>query len=313
MKKKLWILSFIMAMVFMMAGANLASAFTITATEWPGSSSAVINPGNKDNTGGMTSWIIGDSSSTSQLNLQWFWFQIGDYTTRLGDLQQTGVDGGGNATYTDLNISGAVDSDGDQLDITYLYGPADGQGVVNPATALKIKTTYLINGGINPPYGHIHEDVQFINRTSDPLGVRLYEYNDFNLAGTPENDTIVADNDNKITQYEGNMSIAEVSLGDPNATTSYEIGERWVGDGSGVLEAVIAGDDLTPLGSGFPQQITPTDAAWAFSWDFSLSASTGSWSVSKDKDTYTPIPTTLLLFGSGLFSLIGVGIRRRKS
>ncbi len=307
MKKKLWILSFIMAIMFMMAGANLASAYTITSQITSDASSVDIEPGDGsiNTVPGMTNWTI--LGGSSQLKLQWFWFKIADgYSTRLGqpiqigweDAEETVPDYGPNPIVTvDSSVPTA-------LKIIYEYNLGDPE-------PLTFWTDYTIYGGDNPPTGHIHEAVSILNETTDQLSLRLYEYNDFDLLGTPGMDDAVAVSSTQILQYEGTAAIAEVTRSVVLATGHYEIGEQVA-----ILAAVIAGaalnDTPTPYGVVFPGT-SSTDTAWAFSWDFGLAANNGSFTISKDKIVVTPVPTTLLLFGSGLFSLIGVGIRRRKS
>ncbi len=82
------------------------------------------------------------------------------------------------------------------------------------------------------------------------------------------------------------------------------------------MTAILAGDTLdnnAPGGAlGEANAVTGPDISYAFMWNIQLSSG-GSLLISKDKNVVTPVPTTLLLFGSGLFSLIGVWIRRRKS
>ena len=55
----------------------------------------------------------------------------------------------------------------------------------------------------------------------------------------------------------------------------------------------------------------PTDATWAFQWDFSI-GSGGSAIISKDKSIRrVPEPGTLILFGFGLIGLAILGRRYR--
>ncbi len=307
MKKKLWLLSFIMAIMFMMAGANLASASIVTLTSQITSdaSSVDIEPGDGTigTVPGMTNWTI--LGGASQLELQWFWFKIGDgYSTRLGQPIQTSVDGGGAPVYAPNPTVTELDSSTSMLLTKYEYDLGD-------PDPLTFWTTYSIYGGDNPPMGHISEVINVLNQTEGIINLRLYEYNDFNLLGTPGWDDAVAVSDTQISQYEGTAAIAEVTRSVVPAIGHYEIGEQ-----VDILAAVIAGDTLgdipTPYGTVYEGN-ADNDTAWAFSWDFSLAAYDGSFTLSKDKIVVTPIPTTLLLFGSGLFSLIGVGIRRRKS
>jgi hypothetical protein len=292
MKKKLLILSFIMAIVFMMAGANMASAYTLTSSLMPNATSVDINPGDGGTTpGGMNNWIIGESG-TSQLNLQWFWFKIGNTTTRLGDSIE--IDENTTITPTITNNFSALDPD--HIDIVYDY------------SGLEIYASYGITGGYNPPTGHINEVITFVNNTGATISnMRIYEYNDFDLTGTPENDTATVVSNTQIIQREGNAAIAEVTRSTQGAASiAYEIGEFPV-----LLNSIIAGNALSN-NPAIGTEVALNDVSWAFSWDFSL-ANGGYFGLSKDKIVVTPVPTTLLLFGSGLMSLIGVGIRRRKS
>ncbi len=305
MKKKLWILSFIMAIMFMMAGANLASASTVTLTSnlLPNASSVDITSGKDGGTPGMSNWQIGGTSS-SQLKLQWFWFKIGGTTTRLGEdygiIEPIIVE-----DTTSKEIPG---SNQDKITITYTY--------VLPGGNLDILTTYSILGGYVPPSGHIDETITFLNYDQEnSVSLRLYEYNDFDVAGTTYGDTGYALSSTQINQIDGGGNISEVSALSPD---SYEIGLQ-----ADIYNAVITGANLSPNGVGNEfvgadnlGQDGVDDVAWAFSWELNIPKATsfpGILSISKDKNIVTPVPTTLLLFGSGLFSLIGVGIRRRKS
>ena len=318
MKKKLWILSFIMAMIFMMAGVNFASAYTITSSDLDGASSVDIITGESydpsDPTSvapGMTNWTVGGGSS-SQLKLQWFWFTIDGTTTRLG----VGADNIEKYPgYVSNNPLEQINIDELEIDYTYLAQTPTAQ-------KLEVETIFGIKGGFTPPSGHINEVITFKNYDTEySLELGLYEYNDFDLAGTPAYDTGVAYSITQINQNEGNSNISEVSALSPD---SYEIGLQ-----NAILGKVEAGGVLNPNGIGNVFDPGPNDVddvAWAFFWDLTVPKATietlpdgsqvvspGTITISKDKNIVTPVPTTLLLFGSGLFSLIGVGIRRRKS
>ncbi len=303
MKKNLWLLSFIMAIMFMMAGANFASAYTLVATDIAGSTKVDIETGLGGTDPGMTNWFVGENSTTNQLFEQWFWFrlsteqeynpqdQTGVMSTKLG----VGADSIVETTIIDtaLPVPNADNEIGNNLKIVYTYGD------------LQIKTSFLIDGGNNPPYGHINEVIQFRNTGTESISLRFYEYNDFDLVGTLGGDSVYVEGPSSIVQFEGNAAISEVSALDPTAYQAGLIAPIWA--------AVINGTTLnnTPA-PGIGNAVSGGDVAFAFMWDFTFGPG-GGITISKDKRVVTPVPTALLLFGSGLFSLIGVGIRRRKS
>ncbi len=282
MKKKLWILSFIMAIMFMMAGLNLASASVITLTDLNSTVKIDSTAG-----AGMYGWTV--NNGDVGLIKQWFWVKVNGGTVQaLEDFDSNPVEsGGGNNT--------------DNVEFAYRTGNAE------------MSAKYILTGNLpGSPTAEITEIITITNwDEAATLSFTLYEYNNFNLASTPLDD-LAKLTGNTVYQWEG-MNISEVGAGSPVGFV--------IGDADDVLDAISGSNVLGSIAGVFPtvasQQgdyfgLTGVDLAWSFQWDFVLSPET-SVSFSKDKNIVTPVPTTLLLFGSGLFSLIGVGIRRRKS
>ncbi len=301
MKKKLWLLSFIMAMVFMMAGVNIASASVITLRDE--GSTVRINPtGASGNPDGMFDWEINGGDSLYQ---QWFWFRIG-----------TETDGNAGHSISELTLvttlltNSKSDPNNYEETVEFIYS-----GTVDGAT-VKITAWFSLDGV--PSLGNkadLAEQVSIQNLGDTSITFSLYEYNDFDLAGVAGDTAYINADRTKISQYDGTTHLAEVIQNATAGVADYPKAEvSLVPDD--LIDRIILGENLnnsateTELFAVLPDD--PDNLTWAFQWTWNIPAD-GIVLVSKDKMLVTPVPTTLLLFGSGLLSLIGVGIRRRKS
>jgi len=135
---------------------------------------------------------------------------------------------------------------------------------------------------------------------TSPGAVKIWEYNDFDLAGTIGGDTATRINPNLIRQTDGVWVMNEtVNTGSP---AHWEIASY-----ANILNKLQGPGpwDLSDSGSPFG----PGDATYAFEW----SSSGGSYFVSKDKlITAVPEPMSMLLGLMGLGSVAGFVRLRRK-
>jgi hypothetical protein len=292
MKKKLWILSFMMAIVFLMAGANLASASIILTDD---NSTVELVADSSEGTTGMVKWQV--NSSGDSLVRQWFFISI---------------NGGDVIAIDELSDATISNQTANSVEISYNDGGLD------------VATSYRVNGGpVNiSPQSNVSEVIELQNYTSSAMEIRIYEYNDFNILGTKEGDVAERDGSGAILQSEGGVSYAEVIAHSPSGSKIGEAGtvdENGIPSAGSILDLILAGTDFPEGTASDPYDDTLSgneDMAWVFQWDIVLTAENTENSyfvMSKDKKLVTPVPATLLLFGSGLFSLLGVGIRRKKT
>ena len=271
----------ILAMVGYATPGN-ATTYNLTSLN----TSVAINDGAGDS-GGMTDWVV---DGTDHLALQWFWFRVaGDSDeTRLGDVLPT--------LQTSLTIGAAPinlpDPGPDCLTLTYQY------------TDFTILITYTIQGGTaGSGFSDIGEQITIFNTSeTEALEIDFFQYSDFNLNDTPDDDTVELVNMNKVVQSDPLSVLSETTVvADPDffEITTWDI----------TLAKFIDGNptDLsnTVVGPLFG------DVTWAFQWTFSIGAGS-SIGFSKDKriiNVPVPEPMTLALFGAGL---IGMGVLRRR-
>jgi len=168
---------------------------------------------------------------------------------------------------------------------------------------MDIDVTYTLNGGING--STLMEQLLISNTsTSSDLIISIYEYTDLELAGTFAHDYAQGGTAG-LYQWEGDVTAQVIPLGP--VPSHFQIGaypgiRNLLQDGS----VTLLNDSGSPFGPG--------DATFAFQWDFLIGAG-GSVLIEKEKaigfNSVIPEPTTMLLLGSGLLGLGGIGFRKR--
>jgi hypothetical protein len=226
---------------------------------------------------GMFNWSV---DGQNQLAQQWFWYRIGS-----GLQQPINMIGTPTTTSTGPN------------QMTSVYGGA----------GFDLSISYLLTGGSSGSgSADIQETIMFHNSSGSPLDFHLYQYSDFNLAGSPGGDTVYIDGSaqtgyNYAIQWKGATQIAEainLPAGDhaeantvPNTLNSLNS-----------VNNLILNDATGATG----------DVSWALQWDATVGAGQD-FLVFKDKLLSIdpiPEPSVLALLALGM-GLCGVARRRQ--
>lgn len=258
-----------------LAVAGVASAWAHSAqaavfTLEDGNSTADFDTTDGFNSG-QQSWVI---DGTNHLNLQAFFFRVGDTgeEVNLGTLPIAG--GGSDVSATDTNLSGKDDT----LFVRYDSG------------SFLVEVKWSLQGG-SPGSGtaDIAEQIKIINTTGSALDMHFFQYVDFNLGGSSAGDTVRIDNERTAVQFNGGFVGSETVVTPMPAR--YEAGSAGLG---GIFSNGVADDLANASGP-----LSPADAAWGFQWDVVI-APNDSFLISKDKQiTQIPEPTSLALLGLG--------------
>lgn len=194
------------------------------------------------------------------------------------------------------------------LNLVSSSNPAANAAVFNfadPAGAFNITLSYNLLGGVVgfPMQADLAEQIRINNTSGSTLNFRLFLYTDLDLNGTPGGDTVQTFTSplfgSSAYQSEG-FAYSLTIIGQPATST----------------EVALFPNTLNNLLSGFYNlngnsgPVGPGDVTWAFQWDLLIPAG-GSVVFSLDKNVVAPIPGSLVLLGSGVLGLLGIGIRRK--
>jgi len=156
-----------------------------------------------------------------------------------------------------------------------------------------VDESYNLLGG--DPSSDLAEQFRLTNTSGHAIAFRVYLYTDFDLAGIPPGDTATMTNASAIQTGKGYNQQTGVA---PFA--SHEEVNFW----PNTLNSLTGGAAYTLNGVLGP--LGPGDMTYAFEWDFTLNNG-ADFAVSADKQlTVIPMPSTLLLLGSGLVGLLGM-------
>ena len=229
-----------------------------------GNSSFTVDPTSQ---AGASNWSIGGNN---QLNQQFFWY-------RVGSGSQFSVENG--ATSITPTATGT-----DKLSVKYNYG-----GIFT------IDVHYNLNS-LGGNSAQMEQSVSITNLTGSPLSLSFYQYNDFNLGGTPGSDEVFIENSAAL-QQEGTLAITESGI-DPAAL--YFEGNV-TGGPTSTLYKLNNTPNLVLDNTGYASG----DATWAFQWQFNLSGANSGVEILKGQNlaiTLIPEPTTMSL------ALLGIAV-----
>jgi hypothetical protein len=224
---------------------------------------------------GATSWMV---DSVDHLSLQAFWIRLNGSGPEypLGNY------------YVGHDLVGP-----NQVNIYYQHNLFD------------VTIAYTLFGGnFGSGTSDLAESI-LIDPRSSAIDVHFFQYADFDLGGTPNDDQLRFPYPTLVTQTDGSGYTVSETVVIPSA-------DHHEGDDAGVLigkltDAVPTTLDNLPTVGGPGIQ---GDVAWAFQWDEYLRPGQ-SLLISKDKhlDEGIPEPSTVLLIGIGL---VGAEITRRR-
>lgn len=263
-------------------GGDIGSARADLITLSDLNSTVQIDPHSAD---GMYEWKV---DGVNHLKEQWFWYRIGDdvdfdYETSIDAL--------------DTLFSPVVETllSGRDLRLTYR------------ADLFDLEISYTLTGGTaGSGMSDIAESIRVINTSDDVLPFRFFQYSDFDLNETPDDDTVKLTNANTITQSD--------PLGVLSETVITPAGDHWqialaptIRDFLDDLDLNDLNDTVSPLG--------PDDIEWAWEWIRDIPGN-GSFLISKDKQirpypVSIPEPSGLVLIGLGMVGLFGFEKVRR--
>ena len=244
------------------------AAVTLTS----GNSTLAIDTGSS---AGAYNWTV---DGTNQLYQQWFWYRIGA--------------AGPESSIDALSTANVQMLGADMARITYT------------GASLKVEVTYMLNGGSEGSHqSDVGESIRLTNLTASSMDLHFFQYSDFDLGNTVNDDTVTLVYPGKVRQADGpgGLELSETSV--IAAPGHYELG-FFANTLNKLNDAnpTTLSDGATTLGPG--------DVTWAFEWDPTL-AGNGTYLISKDKMMEpVPEPATLVLLAGGAMSLL---LRRRRA
>jgi hypothetical protein len=224
---------------------------------------------------GINAWTV---DAITHLETQWFWYRTGAMTDEASI-----------STLTLTANKGATDTNFDTKDDTAYVKYTD--AVAGFTVELR---TSLDGGAAGDGSSTLAEQVTIKNTGAANLTFHFFQYTDFNLGGTPNDDTIQIDGSlpDSIFQWDSKNRGDTVVVPQANF---YE-----AGDATTLLNKFITSDGSTTLSN--VAAAGPGDVAWALQWDRIIQpGKTFQIVIGKE---ITPEPATmaiLVLGGAGLF------------
>ena len=253
-----------------------------------GNSQVNVNEGSSS---GMDAWVV---DGIDHLNTQWFWYRDSSMTQEQS---------------LDLLAAPVVSSTANSLSATYTGGDYE------------IVIEYLLTGGaVGSGSSTINEDITINNLSGSPLSISLFQYSDFNLAGTAGGDEVLLVPPSgppfvRAQQWE------DITAGLMEVITDKELTAVTPADHG---EAGLAFSTLAKLNDANVDTLNDNvfagegDVTFAFQWDYNALmgneiAAGGSATISKIKALDVmpiPEPGTAAVFLMGLGLMAGRRLRR---
>ena len=222
---------------------------------------------------GMYSWTV---DGVEHLGRQWFWLRVGSQGPEMP-----------------LNLLGAP---------TVTATPWALEARYQTAT-VAVMVRYMLTGGLEGSLtADVAESIRISNLGTTSLDMHFFQYSDFNLEGTAEDDAIwLAGADHNTVRQRGVGTIfSEVVVTPP--PSHYEVGSA-----ADLLASLMDGSPTTAGDLGGPYA---GDIGWVFQWD-AVIAPGRSLIISKDK-LIDPVPEPLTVVTMGLaVASVAARLRRR--
>lgn len=247
---------------------------------------------NAQSPAGAFSWQV---DGTEHLFSEWFWYRA-LFMSRERTIDRTAT--GAAATFT-ATTSDSADADPahDILVVTYSHPISS----TNPNLAYTIQVEYDLNGSANNTgVSSVDETITVTNYLTGNLSFNLFEYSDFSVNGTPNDDTATQVDPSTIVQTDTTGGSATVTVTQP-VPDHYQIAP---------VPTI-----LNSLNNGSPTTLNDTttnvpgggDIAFAFQWS-EIIAPGGTWIIDKQKaiegfPVAVPEPGSMFLVGSALLGL----------
>jgi len=240
---------------FIAGTSNAVPIYTLSS----GDSSASIDLGSQT---GMYNWTV---DGQNQLNQQWFWYRIGSSGS------EASIDTIG-APAINL-ISPSI------LDTTYV------------ASSFSVDVLYsLVGGAPGSGTSDLSETIKIQNLTGSTLSFHFFQYADFNLGGTPNNDSgqlyKTSKGYNEVDQTDGRCHLGE----SVDTVVSHAATHAEVASDNSILNMLDNVAASTLNGNLY----TSGNVKWGLEWDVSI-APGNTYLISKDLnisgvDSIVPVP-----------------------
>ncbi len=277
--------------VVLMLGLAMSTAYGETILLENANSSAAFNTEASDGgTLGLYDWNVDGTDHAAQ---QWFWYRIGD------DGPEQAVGSAGSLVHL---YSNAVDIDGvDGNDILLAKYQDDNAG-------LMVEVMYWLTGGTDDTdISGLAEKVRIINTGNSDLDFHLFQYANFDVNATANNDAVMISGSpgNTARQTDPMLQVSETVATFEPSHWQAGVAADLLGELTDVGTTVL-NDDRGPY--------LNQDAAWAFQWDVTIPHG-GAVLVEKSKSLrpgpHIPEPSAFALLAMGALGLLGYAWRRR--
>ncbi|HXR03485.1 MAG TPA: hypothetical protein VN836_02120 [Verrucomicrobiae bacterium] len=261
-----WLAAFVLVFQIVVGTAS-AQIYTLAN----GNSSVSINLGSQ---AGMYNWSV---DGQNQLNQQWFWYRVGS--------------SGPEASIDTIGTPTAVEYGTSILDTTYT------------AAKFSLSVDYTLTGGsLTSGASDLAETIVIQNLTGSTLPFYFFQYADFNLGGTPNNDSGQLDKTskgfNQVDQTDGFCHLGE----NVDTVVSHPATYGEVANDNSILSSL---NNATPTILN-DNRSTTGNVKWALEWVANI-APDGTYIISKDLNMSGVVPVVPVPEPSG-WSLILLGL-----